>query len=503
MKATFVAMGSENITFEALGAYIKARGHEAEIVYDQALFDDKNYLTMPWLARLLDNPEKLARRVLDTSPDIVGFTVFTCTYQWALKIASLIKKESKVPIIFGGIHPTSLPEKVINNPHVDMVCVGDGEEALAELLDAMELGEDHTEIQNLWLKNNGAVQCNNMRKLMVDIDSYPLPDKSLFEASVPIPFYYLAVTSRGCPYACAFCSLSRLALQAVELGASPLRERSVESVICELKAMKARYNYEWVDVKNNTFTANRSWTLNFLKRYRNEIDVPLRVFAHPLKMDEELAQALKDAGCWRVQMGVESFSEKLRREVLNRHESNEDIEKACKAMDKVGLSYSLDYILGLPGQTEEELHEAALFFTELKHCVRITPFWIEYLPATPLVETAYKMNAIGDEGIKRIEEGLDSHYVAQGSITDKKVISKLKAYQLLYRMTPTTPKPLLRYIVKKRLYKIFPYMPVGPIIFIMDFFMSYKIKDLSATTYIKSYFWFFRKRIREALGREV
>lgn len=497
MKIVLVGMGCETITLESLSAYLKAHGHDVELAYDESLFDDRNYLTMPGMAKLFDMTDRLVDQIVAAKPGLVGFTVLTAAYQWSLEIARKVKMRIDVPIIFGGIHPTSLPDKVIIEDCVDVVCVGEGEEALLELVESMESGEDTAAIKNLWFKRNGQVVKNDMRPPRVNLDDYPIPDKSLYERSVPIPYYYLAVTSRGCPYACTFCSLSLLAEQARRLGVNPLRERSVENVMCELKTMQRRYSYRWIDIKNNTFPANRRWTLEFLKRYKDEIGLPLRVFGHPLKIDREIARALKQANCWRVQMGVESFSEDVRKNILGRHETNDDIRKACKAMDEEGLSYSLDFIMGLPGQTEEEYVEVAWFFAECKRLVRVTPFWIEYLPGTPLVEIATRLGAIGPEEMRRLELGLDPHYVSTGSVHDPDVVKRLRGWHLFFRMIPTTPKPLVKYIIDHKLYRFFPSLPIGGIVFVMDFLMSYIIGDRSATTYIQSYMWHFRKRLRK------
>jgi len=502
MKVILVGMGCETITLESLSAVLKARGHDVELTYDEALFDDLNYLTMPRVARLFSMRDTLVDSIVASNPSLVGFTVLTASYQWSLDVARRIKSRINVPIIFGGIHPTSVPEVVVQEKCVDMVCIGEGEEALIELVESMESGKDPAGIRNLWFKRNGQVIRNDMRPPRLNLDDYPIPDKSLFERQVPIPYYYLAVTSRGCPYACNFCSLSLLAEQARNLGVNPLRERSVENVMYELKAMQRRYGYLWIDIKNNTFPANRRWTLEFLKRYKEEIGLPLRVFGHPLKIDREIARALKKANCWRVQMGIESFSEEVRKNILGRHESNEDIRSACRAMDEEGLSYSLDFIMGLPGQTEEEYVEAAEFFADCRKLVRVTPFWIEYLPGTPLVEIAARLGAIGPEEIRRLELGLDPHYVSTGSVRDPSEVNRLKGWHLFFRMIPTTPKPVVKYIIARKLWRFFPYLPIGPLVFVMDFIMSYIIGDRSATTYIKTYAWHFRKRIKKLMSDE-
>ncbi len=99
-----------------------------------------------------------------------------------------------------------------------------------------------------------------------------------------------------------------------------------------------------------------------------------------------------------------------------------------------------------------------------------------------------------------LEQGLDPHYVSTGSIHDPEEIKRLKGWHLFFRMIPTTPKPIVKYMLERKLYRFLPYLPIGPLVFVMDLLMSYAIGDKSATTYIRSYMWYFRKRLRRAWG---
>ncbi|MEJ2744973.1 MAG: radical SAM protein [bacterium] len=499
MKIVLAALGAENISLEYLSATLKKGNHRVSLAYDEALFDDQMYITMPRLGRIFSRTDRLIEQIVQEKPDLLGITVMASTYQWALRVARGVKKSLDVPVIFGGIHPTSLPERVIRQPEVDMVCIGEGDRAFLELADSMERGDVDTTIKNIWFKRNGNIIRNSLRPLIEDLDSLPFPDKELFENSVPINYCYLTVTSRGCPYQCSYCSLALTARQNKEIKGKIYRERSVENVIEELRLMKQRYNYDWVDIKNNIFSPSKKWALEFARRYKEEINLPLRVFGHPHHMDDEKAAALKEAGCWRVQMGIESFSEELRRNILFRNESNEDIRRACRAMDKVDLKYSLDFILGLPGQDEDGLKESIRFIAGCRSCIRVTPFWIAYLPQTPLVDIALKLGNIGPEDVERLENGLDKHYLSTGSIHEAGEIKRLLGYHMLFRMAPTVPAAFTSFILKRNLQKILRYLPTNAMIAIMDFLVTFKVKDLTAIAYIKIYIWTILKRVRSKL----
>ena len=122
MRITFVAMGWENISLQYISAYLKQQGHDVRLAYEQALFDDKNYLCIPWAARLFDQGSNIIKQVIDTQPDVIGFSVMAMTFQWALSRAAALKRYLDVPIIFGGPHAIICPERVIEKRR-SMGCV--------------------------------------------------------------------------------------------------------------------------------------------------------------------------------------------------------------------------------------------------------------------------------------------------------------------------------------------------------------------------------------------
>jgi len=494
MKCTFVAMGVENISLQVLSAMLKKHGHETSLAYDQALFDDKNYLCMPWIAGLFDHSDVVIKQVINSKPDLVGFSVITPNYLWAVKMAERIKQHLNVPVIFGGMHASTLPNKVIMNDCVDMVCIGEGDYALLELCNSIENNKPDYSIRNIWFKVGYEIIRNNQRPLIDNLDSLPYPDKDLFAPHVPIKNYYLAVTSRGCPFACTFCSLSFQAKEIEKLGGKRLRERSPDSVINELSVMLKKFKFEWIDFRNNIFTANRKWILEFLEKYNIEIALPFKAFGHPATIDYEIALKLKNAGCFGIQLGIESYSPHVRNEILNRKETNLQILEAVTAMDKAGLPYSIDYILGLPAQTEEELLNAADFFLDRSMCYRISPFMLEYLPGLDIIQYGLKYKEITEADVRELEAGRHNHYLSTGSMGSSRKLKFLMGYRLLFRLIPLFPSMISKIILKLKIYKIFPYMPMNAILSTIDLCMIFRRRDRDAYAYAKNYWYWFKSR---------
>lgn len=494
MKVVFVATGWENISIECLSAFLKENGHQTSLAYDQALFDDKNYVCIPWLYRLFDRKENCLRQIIDFNPDLIAFSVMSVTFQWALGMAELVRKYLDVPIIFGGAHPSAVPDVVIRKDVVDMVCVGEGEEALLELCNSLEQKEKNYKIRNIWFKENGRIIKNERRPQIKDINKLPLLDKDMFNLHVPIRNYYVAVIARGCPYQCSYCHVSYEAREYRKLKGKSVRERTVDNVIEELKVMMDRFNYKWIDFRNSVFSTSEKWTLEFCEKYRKVINLPFRIFSHPkLIWSDRVAVALRDADCFAVQIGVESFDEKLRKEVLNRNVSNEEIRRAVDILERNRLTYSLDYILGIPGQSEEECIEAAEFFSELRYCHRISPFMCQYLPGLDLVKHGEQLDGLSREEIDRINEGLHDNYMAEGSITNEKY-NTFMIYKIFFRSMSFMPVWLKKFLVKYKIYRVIGISPRFFSFLIKIFDILILIRDRDARTYFYNYCWWFAKR---------
>ncbi|HQO59180.1 MAG TPA: cobalamin-dependent protein, partial [Candidatus Omnitrophota bacterium] len=160
MKVAFINDSCERLGVEYISAVLKQHGHTVKLFADPQLFNDENFTIAP-LAGFFDQQEELLVRVREFQPDLVAFSVVTDFYQWACRLARRVKAVMDVPVLFGGIHATSVPEKVLQQDCVDMVCRGEGEFALLDLVNNMEKGRRDYAIPNIWFKKNGAIIRND------------------------------------------------------------------------------------------------------------------------------------------------------------------------------------------------------------------------------------------------------------------------------------------------------------------------------------------------------
>jgi len=356
-KDPFVNMG-----VTALAAFCSERGHETHL--------------------LIENAERnLKRSLLRLDPDVIGFSVTTGLHLWALAVASRVKRWfPNVVTVFGGMHATFYPEMVEGEP-VDVVCRGDGEDALAELLDALEAGTDYTGIANLWVKGpDGQVHRNPMRPLEQNLDRFPFADRSIYDRYSFVKNQKIEgfITGRGCPDNCSFCF--HVGLKKIMKGLGTYsRRKSPEYVIDEIEHFLSRYPLRRLVFRDDTFVVDYDgYAKPLLALYRERIGIPFSCLIRADYMSEDSIRDLAESGCFAVKMGVESGNEYLRNKIMHKHLSNAEILETMRLFHKYGIMVQTSNILGSPGETLDSAWETLEFNAQLKPehawCSLIQPY---------------------------------------------------------------------------------------------------------------------------------
>ncbi len=452
MRVTFVYPEYEALGIEYVSAALRRAGHETQLVFDPRLFRDSAISIAP-LGRLFSRRDEVLERIAASRPDLVAFSVLTHNWSWFLDLAGAIRERLGVPILAGGSHPTLAPERVMAEAVVDFACVGEGEDAAVELARALERGTDTTRIPNIWARDaRGQVVANAPRALEQDLDAIPFPDKTLFRGSPMAPDdLYLAIASRGCAYRCTFCIENRL--QALyQNGGRYLRARSVDNLLAELRAARAAIPYRAVWFCDEIFTWNLEWLREFAPRYRDQIGVPFLALVHPNFVNDEIAGLLALAGCAKVDMGVQTLTQELRRGVLRRHESNARIADAIRALRSAGVWVDVDNIINLPGETNDDLVRMAEFYNE--HRPDTAKFyWLQIYPGTEMVDKAVALGAMTRDAVEHVPERaeLGSYYRGDPSSPREKRQLYLFLMLLLF-----LPRAFNRWVLAHRAYRWLP-----------------------------------------------
>ncbi len=381
MKIVFVHNGYESLGIEYLSASLKKAGHETALVIDPCLFDEAGFWVLPPLARLFSFRDNVITRTAELNPELIAFSVFTDTLPWALRLARELKTRTGAKVIFGGIHPSSVPEAVLAEDAVDFVCLGEGDLSLPRLAGMLEKGGELPE--GIWAKKDGKVVKGAPPVPPADLDSLPLPDKGLFPSAAPVfASGYLISTSRGCPHACAYCCNSVYRGLYRDSGVPRLRRRGIGNVIRELEAARESAP-GFIHFTDEVFNSDPAWLEKFLPLYRTRVGLPFSCFVFPDSRLAGLAPALAEAGCFKAQLGVQRFDEEKREQLLGRRAFNADVASSIRALRAAGIYVTCDNILDLPDESEEELSALAAFYAEN------TPdhnevFFLRLYPGTPL-----------------------------------------------------------------------------------------------------------------------
>jgi len=436
VKIYFIYKGAENLGMESLSALLKSKGHSVRLLFDPAVFSSDVFINSSYLNRILNFDRQIIKAVSDGKPDIVAFSVYTGNYQWCLNIARGIKQVIDQPVVFGGIHATMAPDTILKNECVDYVIRGEGEFALLDLLEHISQKrslETLAKIDNLSYRINGTVSVNPLRPYIQKLDDLPFPDKDLFYEAEPVLRHspYLIMTSRGCPYSCSFCHNSFLHDLYKNKGVR-IRRRSVNNVIDELVYAKKKYKIKSVCFVDDVFTISQPWLEDFIPKYKSNVNIPFYCNIHTLAFNKRLAVLLKDGGCRLVILGIQSGSERIRKELFARNETNAQIVRVVSYLKETGMPFNVDHIFGAPGETEDDLIKSLSLYNMIKPNMMQT-FWLVYFPDTAITFYARKNGFLNAEDIENIEEGRVGFFHNTGSVSRNKV-PFYSTYELLFEL---------------------------------------------------------------------
>jgi anaerobic magnesium-protoporphyrin IX monomethyl ester cyclase len=338
---------------------------------------------------------RVVERALAEPVDVIAFSCLTTNYRWALEKAAEIKRRSQVLTIFGGTHVTLNAEKTIENAHVDIVCLGEGEYPILELAEAIDNQEAFDGIANLWVKKAGNVIRNEIRDLVQDLDSLPFPDRKLYTK-----YAYIRKNgrrplclSRGCPYQCSYCHNARKRALFENKG-KYVRWRSVESILAEIEEIKRKGFVSVLHFIDDGFGINRQWLKEFLERLSSDGGERLAVQAN-MRADmvtEDLCDVFVDYGArlFRIRFAVECGDEEYRRQVLRKNISNEALLRAASIFHEHEIDFVTYNMVGLPGETLPQALETLRLNIRLRPSLAICFVYQPY-PGTELADYALRM----------------------------------------------------------------------------------------------------------------
>ncbi len=320
-----------------LAAVLRQRGHEVQVC-DGSMQD---YTTM------MD-------RIRTFKPDFVGFSTMAFIWRQTKQMVANIKREfPDVKIALGGNHATIYKKRCLNEcPEADFVMFGECEQTLAEVADALTKEKSFAGIRGLIYRKGKKLVQNADRPLIQDLDSLPFPARDLLNIIdyTPAMEQYKrkpvtnVMTSRGCPFQCTFCTSRN----------TGMRLRSPQNVVLELKELVETYGVREVAFWDDTFTLNQA-RIRELCRLITEAKLDIIWSAHSRAntLTLETAQAMADAGCWKIFFGIESLVQK-NLDTIKKGITVQQAFDAIKITKQVGIQSECSFMFGIPGETYEE-----------------------------------------------------------------------------------------------------------------------------------------------------
>ena len=346
---------------------------------------------------------------LGLRPDVVAYTVYTGPHTWYLELNQRIRAQLPgVFSIFGGPHPTFFAE-MIEREGVDGLCIGEGEYATLDLMNALEHRGNGSPgvylpdpaIPNWWFKLNGngssaepqEVVRNPLRPLLTgeELDELPFCDRDLLYAAHEqsrLTKIKPIITGRGCPYDCAFC-FNKAYSDLYEGHGRRFRRRSPDNVIRELTEITSQYDVRFVLFMDDTFILQDRWLNEFMTRYKAGIGLPFWCQVRANLVTDEKIALFKDAGCVSVSFGLEAGNDELRNAVLNRNMSREQILGAAETLRRHDIAFMTNNMLGLPTGNLETDFETLELNAQCRPAYANT-FLFQPYPKTALGEWAYE-----------------------------------------------------------------------------------------------------------------
>lgn len=318
--------------------------------------------------------EKARKEIIETTiklkPKIIGFTATTIEISEVIWLNSQIKTQINTYSIIGGPHVTATPEEVLR-AGFDFAVIGEGEATILELVKELEKDNpDFSTIKGIaWLdKTNNKIIINPERELM-DISDISLPayDKINMEfhakvwddiiRGIPIKSVMI-MASRGCPYRCTFCACNRVFGQKV-------RYRSLENIKKEIEILRNNYGVEGIWFADDTLTINYDHVKKICEIMK-ELNMYWGAQSRVDLTDEKVVKLMKESGCLQLDFGVESGSQRVLDEIINKKIKLTDITRAFQLCKKYGIRTEASFMVGLPGETKKEMEETFEFAKKIK-----------------------------------------------------------------------------------------------------------------------------------------
>lgn len=382
-----------------IAAALEQAGHQVRIL--DCVVEGFNQLTP-----MSDNRRRhglsdaqIFQAIAEYQPRLVGVScLFTAQASAAHNVCRLVKQvDPRIITIMGGAHPSAVPENVLNDKHVDFAAIGEGEQIVQRLADALAAGQKMPDDPSgLAWREGETVQVRRPKEFIHNLDAMPLPARHL----LPMRDYFKyraphgsairrhpvtnIITSRGCPARCSFCSIHTV-------WGRRFRWNSSERVLAEIEHLVEHYGVRELQFEDDNLTLHKPRTIEICRGIIDrKIDItwttPNGVALWAL--NENILELMRRAGCHHVALAVESGSPRVLKEIINKPLDLKRVPPLIKACRKIGMGVSVFFVVGFPGETRAEIQQT------FDYAMSLGVDQVNFFTATPYPGTALFRNCI-------------------------------------------------------------------------------------------------------------
>lgn len=378
-------------------------------------------------ARQFD-PAAVLREVQSFGADVVGLTGTTLSFGENIAIAGLLKAwRPELPVVLGGVHAQGTPESCLEYPCFDTIIPGEGEYTMLAYVRALEAGGDLSQVPGLWLRDSAGKPFSTGSGVLVEnLDDLPFPARHLLHSmeeyhqktfGYRVSPHTTMFTQRGCPFRCVFCSSSK---QFRDVFDKKIRSHSVDYVRDEIRQLRDNWGIREIYFADDTFNVNKKRVHALCDMFQREFpDLLWSCNFEANICDEELLRHMQAAGCWLIQMGVETGNAKIM-EAIQKGITLEQVRFATEMAAGIGLAIKTSFILGNPGETRETIEDTITFAKSLP-VHYITFGMMAPLPGTYFWKTADEYGVFNKTAFDKfsmssasfVPHGLSAGYLAE------------------------------------------------------------------------------------------
>ncbi|MFH1575549.1 MAG: radical SAM protein [Candidatus Nealsonbacteria bacterium] len=331
----------------SIASYLKNKNGNLDIMVIDAWAEELTY-------------KEIENRAFQTQADIVGIYMVSPRYEKTKSAIEACRKAlPESVIIAGGPHPSAVPSETLNDiPQLDICAIGEGEITMDELVNALQNKSDLSGISGLAYRDqNGKTVFTKPRDFIENLDILPFPARELFpleKYKTHPPYgkknpYFTMVTSRGCPFHCAYCSK--------DVFKNRYRSRSPKNVCDEIEELISKYGAQEIQFYDDDFTMDMKRAEEICDEIsKRNLKFRWSCLTRVNLVDENLLKKMKKAGCWLVSYGVESGSQKIL-DSINKGFTINQVISTFELTRRIGLATICYFIIGLPGETKETIRE--------------------------------------------------------------------------------------------------------------------------------------------------